>query len=331
MRRLLEPIGAAALLVAAVVVPLLASTTGLDVATSILVFAILAVGLSLVVVQSGLPSLGHAAFFGIGAYAVALLAERSIFNPWLVLVAAVGGAALFAAAVGPVLLRTRAEYFLMATVAVGEILRTMADSWRSVTNGSDGLYGPLRPTVLGLDLSDDVPFYYAALASLALIVLIVWCLGRSPFGHTVRAARDNRRRVSAVGVRTFTVEYLTLVISAAIGGFAGMLFAYANTFVSPGVFSLETSGTVLLMVALVRSHSVLAPVVGAIVIEGFRGLGSQITDRWMLILGAIYILIAIDVPRRLLGRRPAAVTGGSEPRPGPEDGVALAGAAEARR
>jgi branched-chain amino acid transport system permease protein len=308
VRRRLEPIGAAALLLAGLVVPFVASASGLDVATSIVVFAVLAVGLSLVVVQSGLPSLGHAAFFGVGAYAVALLAEESIFSPWLVLAVAVGGATLLAVVLGPVLLRTRAEYFLMATVALGEVLRTTADSWRSLTNGSDGLYGPLRPSVLGLDLSDDVPFYYAALASLVVIALLAWWLGRSPFGHAVRATRDNQRRVSVLGIRTFTVEYVTLAISAAIAGFAGMLFAYANTFVSPGVFSLETSGTVLLMVAIFKSPSVLAPIAGAVIIEGFRGFGSQYTDRWMLILGAIYILISIDVPRRLFGRRPAPVT-----------------------
>lgn len=285
-------------LLAAVIAPFFISTFTLTIATNALVFAIFAVSLNLILGYAGLPSLGHAAFFGCGAYAVGLLAQSGIHSFVIALTVAVVGSALLGLALGPILLRTRATYFLMATLAVGEVMRNLAISWRSVTNGDDGLYGIKLPGYL----ADGRHFYFFLLTALVVIVAAIAMLMRAPFGHTLRAVRDNRSRASVLGISPLTLEMSAFVISAAIAGFAGATFAYAKGFVSPGVLSVETSADVLLMVILGGPATLLGPVAGAVVIEAIRGIGSTYTNRWLTILGLLAVVVALD-PRQYFGRR----------------------------
>lgn len=285
-------------LLGAVIAPFFISTFTLTIATNAIVFAIFAVSLNLILGYAGLPSLGHAAFFGCGAYAVGLLAQSGIHNFVIELVAAIVSSALLGFVLGPILLRTRAIYFLMATLAVGEVMRNLAISWRTVTNGDDGLYGIKLPGYL----ADGRHFYFFLLAALVVVVAVIAMLMRAPFGHTLRAVRDNRNRAAVLGIRPLTIEMSAFVFSAAIAGFAGAMFAYAKGFVSPGVLSVETSADVLLMVVLGGPATLLGPVTGAVVIEAIRGIGSTYTNRWLTILGLLAVVVALD-PRQYFRRR----------------------------
>jgi len=296
-RHLVIAIAAGIALVAAIIAPFFASTFTLTIATNALVFAIFAVSLNLILGYAGLPSLGHAAFFGAGAYAVGLLLHISVTNFVIAVIVAVIASALLSAVLGPVLLRTRGTYFLMATLAVGEVMRNLAISWRSVTNGDDGLYGIKLPAVLAT--GDN--FYFFLLAALVVIVGVMAILMRSPFGHTLRAVRDNRNRASVLGINPFIIEMSAFVIGAAIAGFAGAMFAYAKGFVSPGVLSVEMSADGLLMVVMGGPATLLGPVGGAVVVEAIRGIGSTYTGRWLTILGLLACIVALN-PRRFVSR-----------------------------
>jgi ABC-type branched-subunit amino acid transport system ATPase component/ABC-type branched-subunit amino acid transport system permease subunit len=286
-------------LLAGLLAPFFLSTFAMTIAITALAFAIFAVSLNLILGHGGLPSLGHAAFFGTGAYAVAFMVQGG-FRDFIVLTTgAIAFSALFGLLLGPVLLRTRGTYFLMATLAVGEVMRNIAISWRTVTGGDDGLYGIKLPVVFGIDLANSRTFYFFLLAALVLVLVLMRALTRSPFGHTLRAVRDNRSRVAILGIAPFTIELTAFVFSAAIAGFAGAMFAFAKGFVSPGVLSVETSAHVLLMVVLGGPATLVGPVAGAIIVEAVRGIGSTYTDRWLTVLGLLAVLVALD-PRRVM-------------------------------
>lgn len=284
-------------LLAAIAVPLCVSSFTLTIATTALVYAIFAVSLNLILGHGGLPSLGHAAFFGAGAYAVALLTRYGVTDFPISVGAAIVGSALLGAVVGPILLRTRATYFLMASLAVGEVMHNLAMSWRSVTNGDDGVSSLSLPSYL----ADPRIFYFFVLAALVASVLLVATLIRAPFGHALHAVRDNLSRAAVLGIRPSTVELTAFVISAAMAGLAGAMFAYAKAFVSPEVLSVETSANVLLMVVLGGPATLLGPVAGAVVIEAIRGIGSTYTDRWLTVLGLIAVALALN-PARLFSQ-----------------------------
>jgi branched-chain amino acid transport system ATP-binding protein len=296
-RGLIPAVAAIVALVAAVAIPLCVSSFTLTIATTALVYAIFAVSLNLILGHGGLPSLGHAAFFGAGAYAVALLTRYGVTDFLIAVGSAIAGSALLGAIVGPILLRTRATYFLMASLAVGEVMRNLAMSWRSVTNGDDGISSLTLPNYL----ADPRVFYFFILGALVASVALVGMLIRAPFGHTLHAVRDNRSRAAVLGIRPSTVELTAFVISAAMAGLAGAMFAYAKAFVSPEVLSVETSANVLLMVVLGGPATLLGPVAGAFVIEAIRGIGSTYTQRWLTVLGLIAVVLALN-PGRFLAR-----------------------------
>jgi len=281
----------------AVVVPYFSSAYALTIATNVLVSAMFAVSLNLVLGYGGLPSLGHAAFFGTGAYVVALLSQKGAVSFALGISAAVGTTLLLSLVLCRILLRTRGLYFLMATLAVGEIMRNVAESWRSVTNGGDGLYGIKLPGWL----ADGRNLYWSFLIALIVIVAAVAVLMRSPFGYSLRAVRDNRSRTSVLGVDPLAVEMAAFAFSAAIAGLAGAMFAYAKAFVSPDVFSLGVSTDAVLMVVLGGPATLLGPIAGAVVVQVVRGIGSIYTEHWLTILGILACLVALD-PLRYLRR-----------------------------
>ena len=284
--------------------PFAMSSFALTIATTALVFAMLAVSLNLVLGHAGLPSLGHAAFFGTGAYAVAILAQHGVHA-----FAAGVGVATFAGLLlglllGPALLRTRGTYFLMATLAVSQVMYNLAISWRSVTHGDDGLFGIAASPLLGIDVTSAGIFYYFLLGALAALLLLVNMLMQAPFGHCLRALRDNRGRMAVLGVRPFSVELTVFVISAAFTAFAGAMFTYAKGFASPDVYSVETSALALLMVVLGGAGTLAGPVIGAVVVETIDGIGSIYTQRFLTVLGLLSVVVALDVPGLVRARWP---------------------------
>lgn len=326
MRSKAKAIGTIVVLVCAFGVPLFLPPYQVTVATTTAIFAIFALGLSLPMRQGGLPSLGHAAFYGVGGYAVALLTQHGVTNMAVSILAAVAASTLFALVVGPVLLRTRADYFLMATLAVGQILFNLTQRFTEVTGGENGITGMTAATVLGIDLGERTNFYYLSLVVLVAVAVLVGALSRAPFGHMLRAGRDSAKRTRALGVDVYRTNLTALLWSAAISGLAGALTAYQSSFVTPEVFSVATSGTAFLMVAVGGSTFVAGPIIGAVIIEGLSGMLSVYTERTNLILGLVYVAVALelwrivtrtDIGRRLTNRVRRLVT--RQPRHEPSD------------
>jgi ABC-type branched-subunit amino acid transport system ATPase component/ABC-type branched-subunit amino acid transport system permease subunit len=287
-------------LLAAVMAPFWLSTFPMTILTSALVFAIFAVSLNLILGHGGMPSLGHAVFLGIGSYTVGFMVHHWQSSFLLTALAAVAVSSLAAAAIGPVVLRTRGTYFLMVTLAIGEVLRNISISWRSLTGGDDGLTGINAGIVAGIDFGQSRNFYFLVLGSLLIVLALMWMLTNAPFGHALRAIRDNRSRLSILGVHPMKVEVTAFVISAGLAGYAGFLLAYEKAFVSPSVFSVETSAQALLMVVVGGAGTLFGPVVGALAVEFIRGIGSVYTDRWQTVLGLLAVLVAINSRQMLV-------------------------------
>jgi branched-chain amino acid transport system permease protein len=270
--------------------------------TQALIYGILAMSLDIILGYTGLASLGHAAYFGIGAYSVGILATRYGAAFGITLPAGVLLAVLVAAIFGTVALRATGVYFLMITLALGMIVWGLAHRWVTMTQGDNGISAISRPD-LGLpwSLSLSIPFYYFALAGFLIAFWILRMIVRSPFGQTLVGIRESESRMRTLGYHVWLHKYIGFVIAGGFGGFAGVLWAYYNGFVSPVDLQLATSVEVLLMVALGGRGSLIGPALGAGIIVLLKNLVSVYTHRWLLILGAVYILTIVYAPEGILG------------------------------
>ncbi len=274
--------------------------------TQALIYAILAMSLDLLLGYTGLASLGHAAYFGVGAYAVGVLTTRAGAGFWTTLAAGVGVALVVAAVFGVVALRATGVYFLMITLALGMVVWGLAHRWVSLTQGDNGIAGVPRPDLLrawGLpwSLAGAVPFYYLALAGFALALALLRRVVRSPFGQTLVGIRESESRMRTLGYDVWLHKYIAFCLAGGLGGFAGVLWGYYNGFVSPADVELGTSVEVLLMVALGGRGTLLGPALGAAVIVLLKNLVSVYTHRWLLILGAVYIGTIVYAPEGIAG------------------------------
>jgi branched-chain amino acid transport system permease protein len=298
--RLRLGVAAAALVLA--LLPLLVSSYQLGLVTKVLIFAIFAMSLDLVLGYAGLPSLGHAAYFGVGAYTVGLLALRVTPNFWLGfaagLVAAAGTAALF----GLLALRTRGSYFLMITLALAQVVWGIAFGWRGLTGGDDGLPGVPRPAAgLPWSFADGGRFYYLVLVVFGLTAAALALVVRSPFGRALVGIRESERRMAMLGYHTWLYKYVAFVVAGLFAGVAGNLFVYYNGFVSPTYLSIVLSATALIMVILGGAGTLVGPVVGSAAIVLLENAISAHTERWLLVLGLIYVAVTLFAPAGLVG------------------------------
>jgi len=270
--------------------------------TQALIYGILAMSLDIILGYTGLASLGHAAYFGIGAYSVGILVTRYGAAFGITLPAGVLLAVLVAAIFGTVALRATGVYFLMITLALGMIVWGLAHRWVTMTQGDNGISAISRPD-LGLpwSLSLSIPFYYFALAGFLIAFWILRVIVHSPFGQTLVGIRESESRMRTLGYHVWLHKYIGFVIAGGFGGFAGVLWAYYNGFVSPVDLQLATSVEVLLMVALGGRGSLIGPALGAGIIVLLKNLVSVYTHRWLLILGAVYILTIVYAPEGILG------------------------------
>ncbi len=290
--------------------PLWAPRFWIYIATQALIFAIFAMSLDLLLGYAGLASFGHAAFYGLGSYACALVALRHVDGLLPLLLAGAVLAALVAVPIGALSLRTSGIYFLMLTLAFGQMLWGLAVNWISLTRGTDGLIGIPRPTLIGLDalnvtLYERGPFLLMVLAVAALCFLLLEGLVRSPFGRTLEGVRENERRMRALGFPTYRYRLAAFVIGAAIAGVAGALAAMANGYATPDLLYWTTSGLVLIAVVVGGARSLVGPILGAfLVLVAQLGLSTYL-PRWELALGAIFIAFVLFLPRGLasLARR----------------------------
>jgi branched-chain amino acid transport system permease protein len=287
--------------VVAAVAPTL-SAYPLTLLTQAAIVAILAMSLDVLLGYTGLPSLGHAAYFGVAAYTVGIMSTDYQRGFVSCLVGGVLLATLTAAVFGLLAIRATGTYFLMITLALGMVVWGLAFRWVSMTRGDNGIGGVPRPDLpLPWNLAAPLPFFYFALGAVLLAWVLLGLLVRSPFGLSLMGIRESESRMRALGYNVWLHKYLAFVIAGAFAGFAGVFWAYYNGFVSPVDVQLVTSVETLLMVALGGPGTLAGPALGAAVIVFLKNVVSVYTKRWLLILGAVYIGVILFAPRGVLG------------------------------
>jgi branched-chain amino acid transport system permease protein len=303
-RRRLALIATVAALAAA---PLVLDTYASAMVTRILVFALLAASLDLLVGITGLPSLGHGAYFGAGAYAAGWVAIHVTRSAPVALLAAIAASALAAAVAGAVAVRARGVFFLMLTLAIGEIVEQLAHSWRSVTGGSDGLYGIPATRLAGTALTDGPWFsWYVLGVFVSGMAILRWIVG-SPLGATLRGIRDNEARMRALGYRTYHYKLAVFVIAGAIAGLAGGLLAAQQRLVTPADLGFATSVPVLLAVVIGGEATLWGPCVGAAIVVIVRDvLGPSLGGHGQLVLGVLFVAVVFVLPGGLARLRSGA-------------------------
>ena len=294
-----------ALAVLLVIGPPFLSTYWVGLMTQMVILAILAMSLDILLGYTGLPSLGHAAFFGVAAYAVAVLSTRYQLGFWTCVFGGILVGTLVSAVIGLIVSHVRDVYFLMITLAIGMVLWGLSNRWIPMTGGDNGLAGiPRLETHAGLPFTGPIPFYYVTLLVFAVSAGFMALLVRSPFGLTLRGVRESESRMKSLGFNTWLHCYLSFVISGVFASVAGVMWAYYNGFVSPTYLDLTASSELFLMVTLGGPATLIGPVVGAGAIVLLKNVISAYTARWLLILGIVYIVAILGAPQGLwnLGR-----------------------------
>ncbi len=266
--------------------------------TQILIFGLFAMSLNLLFGYTGLFSLGHAAFFGVGAYAAGILASRlDVTNFWLVLPLGVLAAGLLAALFGIISLRVRAVYFLFVTLALGELAAAVALKWTSVTGGSNGLFGIGYPDLLpGINLI-PITYYYLVLVVVAVCIYALYRVVHSPFGLALQGIRDDELRMSHLGYNPWLFKYVAFIIAGMFAGVAGVLFAWFGGTVVPSFMAAAMSALVMLMVIIGSSTLFWGPLLGAAVILFLQYYVSiLIPEWWTLVLGVVFVLTVMFLP-----------------------------------
>jgi branched-chain amino acid transport system permease protein len=267
----------------------------------VMIFALAAVSLDLILGYGGLISFGHAAFLGIGAYAVAILTSHGIADGFAHLLATLAVSALFALITGALSLRTQGVYFIMITLAFGQMLFFVATSL-ALYGGDDGMTLPSRSLVLGADILGRARnFYYVVLGCLLAAYLLCRTLVASRFGRVLRASRENPVRMAAVGFNPFAFRLAAYVIAGMLCGVAGLLLANHAEFVSPAYMTWQRSGDLIFMSVLGGLGSGHGAIVGAAVFLLLEEFLSEVTEHWRMIFGPLLILVVMFAPGGLMG------------------------------
>jgi branched-chain amino acid transport system permease protein len=295
----LNPRGAVtvALLAVLALLPLYTALTGnvfvLTLFTRVLVLAMAAVSLNLIMGYGGMVSFGHAAYLGIGGYAIGILWKEGIGSGFVQWPVAIAASALFALVVGALSLRTRGVYFIMITLAFAQMVYYVAIGLDRY-GGDDGLTIRARSTFGGLiDLNNKTLFYYLCFALLLASIYLVSRLVNSRFGLVVQGTRSNERRMRAIGFPTFRYKLVCFVIAGALCGLAGALLANHTNFISPAMMYWTRSGDLMVMVVLGGLGTLVGPVIGAVTFLLLEEALSRVTEYPGLILGPALLLVAI--------------------------------------
>jgi len=274
--------------------------------TQMVILAILAMSLDLLLGYTGLPSLGHAGFFGVAAYGVGILSTTYHASFWVSVAGGLLTGIILAALLGLIVSHVRDVYFLMITLALGMVLWGLSYRWITMTGGDNGISGiPRLESHAGLPVVGPMSFYYVSLLVFGVCCALMMRLVRSPFGLTLRGIRENERRMKSLGFNTWVHCYLSYVVSGAFASVAGVMWAYYNGFVSPTYLDLTASSELFLMVTLGGPATLAGPVFGAGAIVLLKNVMSAYTARWLLVLGIVYIVTIMWAPQGLwnLGKR----------------------------
>jgi branched-chain amino acid transport system permease protein len=287
-----------------VAVPVLAAVFAqpfwVNAATRIVIYAIAAVSLDFIVGYGAMVSFGHAAFFALGGYTTGILLTNGVGSALITWPAAMLAAALLAAAIGALSLRTSGVYFIMITLAFGQMVYYAAVGLK-MFGGSDGLSVPVRSSLPLIDLRDATTFYACCALVLVAFFVLASRLVESRFGLVVRGAAESERRITALGFPVARYRLVAFIIAGTAAGLAGALWADFSHFVSPDMASWTRSGEFLVMVILGGLGSLAGGLYGAAVLTGFESLFSGFTEHWMLALGVVLILIVLFAKRGIYG------------------------------
>ena len=294
---------AVVLLVLAAVMPFASSYIVLLV-TQALILAILAMSLDILLGFTGLPSLGQAAYLGMGAYLTAILATRYDFGLgwsfWVVVVLGILIGAATAALFGLFAIRAAGVSFLMITLALGMCVWGLSYRWNSMTGGDNGINIPGRP-VFGIDLADGITYFYLVLGFFVMSLVMLYILVKSPFGRSLVGIRERELRMRILGYNTWLHKYVAFIIAGGFGGLAGVLWAHLNGIVSPQIVVLATSVDALLMVVLGGPGTLVGGALGAGVVVFLRDYLSTVVPWWQYLLGGVYVLTILYLPGGLMG------------------------------
>ncbi len=276
----------------------------LDVLTGVGLYALLAVGLNVVVGLTGLLNLGYAAFFAIGAYTYALANIHWHWNFWLGLPLAGGVSMLFGLLIGLPSIRVRGDYLAITTLGFGEIVRISFNNLDTVTGGPNGLLGIDRPNFFGFVFSvSPIPYFYLILAMFAVVVFLLFRLCDSKIGRALVAIREDELAASCMGVPVLQVKLLAFGISSFIAGMAGAFFASKQTIITPDSFDFVFSVLILAMVVLGGLGNIWGAALGALVLGVLPELLRSFAAYRMLIFGLVMILMMIFRPQGILGNQ----------------------------
>ena len=287
----------ALMLAGLVLLPLYSQLSGnifiLTLFTRIVILALAAASLNLIMGFGGMMSFGHAAYLGIGGYAVGMLAQEGVGSGWIQFPVALAASATYALVIGALSLRTRGVYFIMITLAFAQMAYYVASAL-SRYGGDDGLTIYKRSSFGGLiNLSNRTQFYYLCLACLFAVIVLIWRIVNSRFGLVVQGVRSNEQRMQAIGFHANRYRLVCFVIAGTICGLAGALLANNTDFVSPAVMYWTRSGDLMVMVILGGMGTLFGPVMGAVVFLLLEEFLSQITEYWALIMGPLLLLIVL--------------------------------------
>ena len=272
-------------------------------ATRALAFGILAMSLDILLGYTGLASLGQAAYFGVGAYLTAVLATKFHvgmgWDFWLVVVFGILIGAALAALFGLFAIRASGVYFLMITLALGQCVWGLAYRWNSLTGGDNGLIIKARPN-FGLNLTNEVTFFFLVLGFFIVSMILMYVLVRSPFGRSLKGIREREPRMSMLGYNVWLHKYIAFVIAGGFGGLAGVLWAHTNGIVTPEDVVLTTVDA-LLMVVLGGAGTLIGGVIGSAIVLLLREYLSTLVPWWQYVLGGVYVLTILYLPTGLMG------------------------------
>jgi branched-chain amino acid transport system permease protein len=292
------------------VLPLFIPSFVSSLVVKMMIYGLFGMSLNIIWGYAGIPSFGHAAFFGVGGYATGILILKvGIDSFWINLVLALVVTAIIAAILGVPAFRvfgvgagnTNPIYFLLATIAFGELLSRLAIALRPLTGGSTGLAGIPEPD-LGLGFRmDSGRYYYLVFVVLAVCVYVIYRIVNSHYGYALRGIHDNEKRMQALGYNTWLYKYTSWIVAAVFGGVAGILFAYFGTVMVPGSLAMVTSDISFLLVILGIPFGFYGPLVAAVVYVGVEYVASlYLPERWPLIFGAMLVIIimVMVIPRK---------------------------------
>jgi len=269
-------------------------------ASRVLIMALAATSLNLVIGFGGMVSFGHAAFFGAGAYCVAVLAESGVTSAWLAWPAATGVAAALAVLVGAISLRTRGVYFIMITLAFAQMVFYLVVSLKT-WGGDDGLPLLQRSVFGSLNLKDDSTFYFVVLAILAFVLFMLDRIAHSRFGRVIQSIRENEVRMEALGYPVFSFKLVCFSLGGALAGLAGALMANQAGLASPNLLHWMQSGILMVMIVIGGVGSVFGGVVGAVLLLVCEEAFVEITPHWQIGLGLLLLAVVLWAPLGIAG------------------------------